>query len=301
MIHNLQGRIPYFRKTSLQDFWKHGFFHIFWLSHSVCCNFWACTCFAWLFLWWAVDRWMWGALSTSVRCPFWNWLIGLDVCTSSLLPRQTALLPQDSKPPMLPKKCCLLPSFPFVRWSESGWWYSCDCDNERLLIPMLLLQANPSLSQSNANWHAENEPLTEQDQIHACHCMSLPTASQNTQYYLQAGYGLACAMASARRNGSFCGGVCRDIVFCGSILPRRVFCGSIMRRRCLLQFNPLEVLSFAVWSCGGGMSLAVGSFGDVVFCGSILWRHCLLLFTMLDAVREAEIVWNQTQVESVWF
>jgi hypothetical protein len=25
----------------------------------------------------------------------------------------------------------------------------------------------------------------------------LPTASQNTQYYLQAGYGLACAMASA--------------------------------------------------------------------------------------------------------
>jgi hypothetical protein len=48
MIHNLQGRIPYFRKTSLQDFWKHGFFHIFWLSHSVCCNFWACTCFAWL-------------------------------------------------------------------------------------------------------------------------------------------------------------------------------------------------------------------------------------------------------------
>jgi hypothetical protein len=27
--------------------------------------------------------------------------------------------------------------------------------------------------------------------------MSLPTASQNTQYYLQAGYGLAYAVASA--------------------------------------------------------------------------------------------------------
>jgi hypothetical protein len=27
--------------------------------------------------------------------------------------------------------------------------------------------------------------------------MSLPIAFQNTQYYLQAGYGLACAMASA--------------------------------------------------------------------------------------------------------
>jgi hypothetical protein len=26
--------------------------------------------------------------------------------------------------------------------------------------------------------------------------MSLPTASQNTQYYLQAGFGLACAVAS---------------------------------------------------------------------------------------------------------
>jgi hypothetical protein len=52
-------------------------------------------------------------------------------------------------------------------------------------------------SQLNANQHADNEPSTEQDRIHACHCMSLPTASQNTQYYLQAGYGLACAVASA--------------------------------------------------------------------------------------------------------
>jgi hypothetical protein len=38
---------------------------------------------------------------------------------------------------------------------ESGWWYSFDCDNERLLVSMLLLQANPSLSQSNANRHAD--------------------------------------------------------------------------------------------------------------------------------------------------
>jgi hypothetical protein len=32
--------------------------------------------------------------------------------------------------------------------------------------------------------------------LDACHCMSLPLAMQNTQYYLQAGCGLACAMAS---------------------------------------------------------------------------------------------------------
>jgi hypothetical protein len=62
---------------------------------------------------------------------------------------------------------------------------------------MVLLQANPSSSQSNANQHADSEPLTMQDQIHVCHCMSFPIASQNTQYYLQAGYGLACAMASS--------------------------------------------------------------------------------------------------------
>jgi hypothetical protein len=41
------------------------------------------------------------------------------------------------------------------------------------------------------------QPPTEQDQIHGCHCSSLPLASQNTQYYLQSGYGLACAVASA--------------------------------------------------------------------------------------------------------
>jgi hypothetical protein len=62
---------------------------------------------------------------------------------------------------------------------------------------MVLLQANPSSSRSNTNRHADNEPSTEQDQIHACHCMSLPFATQNTQYYLQAGCGLACVVAIA--------------------------------------------------------------------------------------------------------
>jgi hypothetical protein len=61
------------------------------------------------------------------------------------------------------------------------------------------LHENPSSSQSNANRHADNKRSTKQDQIHACHCMSLPIASQNTQYYLQAGCGLApCAVASAK-------------------------------------------------------------------------------------------------------
>jgi hypothetical protein len=41
-----------------------------------------------------------------------------------------------------------------------------------------------------------NMPTTTTDRINACHCMSLPIASQNTQYYLQAGCGLACAVAS---------------------------------------------------------------------------------------------------------
>jgi hypothetical protein len=77
-------------------------------------------------------------------------------------------------------------------------YVSCDRESERLLIPMVLLQANPSSSQLNAKKHADNEPWTEQDTIHACHCMSLPIASQNAQCYLQAGCGLACAMARAK-------------------------------------------------------------------------------------------------------
>jgi hypothetical protein len=45
----------------------------------------------------------------------------------------------------------------------------------------VLLHENPSSSQSNAYRHANNEPSTEQEQIHACHCMSLPIAFQNTR------------------------------------------------------------------------------------------------------------------------
>jgi len=68
-----------------------------------------------------------------------------------------------------------------------------------LVSSMVLLQANPSSSQSNANQHADSEPfLMMQDQIHVCHCMSLLIASQNTQCYLQAGCRLACAVASAK-------------------------------------------------------------------------------------------------------
>jgi hypothetical protein len=62
---------------------------------------------------------------------------------------------------------------------------------------MVLLQANPSSYQSNAIQRANNEPSTEQDRIHACQCISLPTASHDFQYYLQAGCGLACAVTSA--------------------------------------------------------------------------------------------------------
>jgi hypothetical protein len=47
----------------------------------------------------------------------------------------------------------LLSSFLFMN-HESRWWYPCDRDSERLLISMLLLQANPSLSQSNGNRHS---------------------------------------------------------------------------------------------------------------------------------------------------
>jgi hypothetical protein len=49
MIYNLQGRIPIFRrKKILARFLKAWFLPHFLLSHSVCCNFLGCTCFAWL-------------------------------------------------------------------------------------------------------------------------------------------------------------------------------------------------------------------------------------------------------------
>jgi hypothetical protein len=34
--------------------------------------------------------------------------------------------------------------------------------------------------------------------------MSLPLAMQNTQYYLQAGYGLACAVVASAEMALFC-------------------------------------------------------------------------------------------------
>jgi hypothetical protein len=37
--------------------------------------------------------------------------------------------------------------------------------------------------------------------LYTCHCMSLPLATQNTHYHLQAGCGLASAMTSLQ-NGS---------------------------------------------------------------------------------------------------
>jgi hypothetical protein len=88
----------------------------------------------------------------------------------------------------------------------------------------------------NANQHANNEPPTEQDQIHACHCISLPLSSQYTQYYLQAGYGLACAVASAKM--------------------------ALFAEALSLRFDPFGAMSFVVRSIWG-----------IVFCGSINWNH----------------------------
>jgi hypothetical protein len=134
---------------------------------------------------------------------------------------------------MLSKKWCLIPSFPFMSWSESRWWYSCDRESERLLVPMVLLQANPSLSQSNANWHADNKPSTEQDRIHGCHCMSVPFATQNTQY-------VVCGLAHATHAP-----VASDkMALFTEAMWRHCLCGWIMQRCRHLQFNDAKVLSF---------------------------------------------------------
>jgi hypothetical protein len=147
-----------------------------------------------------------------------------------------------------------------------------DIQSEWFRFATVLLHENPSSSQLNANRHADNEPsLTEQDQIHACHCISLPIASQNTQYYLQAGYGLACAMASAEMalfEGALSfavrsvGGVSfavRSIggtvfaawrrVFCGSVRWGRCLCGLILSGPCLLRFDHLEAFLFGGIVC----------------------------------------------------
>jgi hypothetical protein len=125
----------------------------------------------------------------------------------------------------------------------------------------VLLHENPSSYQSNANQHADSEPLTEQDQIHACHCMSLPTVSQNTQYYLQAGCGVACAMASAE-----------VALFVGA-------------------------LSFAVRSVGG-VVFAVRSFWRRVLCGSILSEASSLRF---DHSEESSLRFNHSEASSLPF
>jgi hypothetical protein len=79
--------------------------------------------------------------------------------------------------------------------------------------------------------------------------MSLPTASQNTQYYLQAGYGLACAVASAEM---------------------ALFVEALALGASSLRLDPFGGVSFAVRSVGG-VVFAVQSFRRRVFCGSVHW------------------------------
>jgi hypothetical protein len=67
--------------------------------------------------------------------------------------------------------------------------------------------------------------------------MSLPTAFQNTQYYLQAGYGLACAVASTEM---------------------ALFVGALSLRFDLLRFGPLGALSLR-FDPFRGVSFAVRS------------------------------------------
>jgi hypothetical protein len=117
----------------------------------------------------------------------------------------------------------------------------------------VLLHENPSSSQSNATRHSNNKRSTEQERIPACHCMSLPTASQNTQYYLQAGYGLAWALASAEM---------------------ALFVGALSLGASSLRFDPFRGVSFAVRSVGG-VVFAIRSFPRRVFCGSVCWGHRL--------------------------
>jgi hypothetical protein len=138
--------------------------------------------------------------------------------------------------------------------------------------------------------------------------MSLPTASQNTQYYLQAGYGLACAVASAemthfvgalslrfdpfggasfavRSVGGiisaslsfwrcvFCGSVHWGRRLCGSILYEACLCGSILLEARLLRFGLLGALSLR-FDPFGGVSFAVRSVGGVVSTVRSFRRCC---------------------------
>jgi hypothetical protein len=120
-------------------------------------------------------------------------------------------------------------------------------------------------------------PTTTTDRINACHCMSLPIASQNTQYYLQASYGLACAVASAEM--ALLWGRC----LCGSFFSEASSLRFGPLEACLLRFDLLGASAFAVWSVGGTV-FAVRSFRRRVFCGSILSEACLLQFSPLGAL-----------------
>jgi hypothetical protein len=128
------------------------------------------------------------------------------------------------------QKCCLLPTFPFVSFSEPGWWYSCDRESERLLlIPMVLLQANPSLSQSNANRHADIKRPTELMLAIACTCPLHHPQMPSIIYRLVFGWHvpwLAPKWLFFRRP-----------CLCGLIMRRCGLCGSMMRRRHHLQVH----------------------------------------------------------------
>jgi hypothetical protein len=118
--------------------------------------------------------------------------------------------------------------------------------------------------------------------------MSLPIASQNTQHYLQASYGLACAVASAEM----------------ALFAEALFLRFDHLEALSLRFDHAEALSFAVQSFGGivfavqswrrrschlrldqsevlplQFDIAVRSFGYVVICGSIIRRRCLCVST----------------------
>jgi hypothetical protein len=64
-----------------------------------------------------------------------------------------------SKAPLYPLRSVV--SFPAASKSEPGWWYSFDRESERLLNCMLLLQANPSSSQSNAKSTGRHQQWTK--------------------------------------------------------------------------------------------------------------------------------------------
>jgi hypothetical protein len=110
-------------------------------------------------------------------------------------PTLTALLPQGSKPPR-----CSLRSVVWFHLSHS--WVDVSHYDDIHVIEKVKGCLFPwfccKQTQSHPSWIQINKPSTKHDRIHACHCMNLPTASQNTQYCRRAGCWLACSMASAK-------------------------------------------------------------------------------------------------------